>query len=186
MPQREEYHLGAGRSKGVNAKTRNVRLFALLVAIWFFAGCERSTHVRVEGGTIPMFAFSGSGNLASFVVYSPDFAEKAESPWDENFALWKIKPIGGHSNAAPVGKLERITYGVVPDGYTQVKPQVGSAPALTEGQKYFYDVETTNAPGIAGFLEIRNSRAVATDGPQACFGGEGKKWIRVPCPQKAQ
>jgi hypothetical protein len=80
----------------------------------------------VSGGAAPVFAFSGSGNLASFVVYSPDFAEKAESPWDENLALWKIKPIGGYSNATPIGKLERITYGVVPDGYKQVKPEVGS------------------------------------------------------------
>jgi hypothetical protein len=167
----------------MTAKTRNMGLFALLLAIWLFAGCERSTHVRVAGGTIPVFAFSGSGNLASFVVYSPDFAEKAESPWDDNFALWEIKPIGGHSNATPVGKLERITYGVVPDGYKQVKPEVGLAPPLTAGSKYFYDVETTNAPGTAGYLEIRNSRAVRTDGPHPCFGGKDKKWIRVPCPQ---
>jgi len=171
------------RNDRVTAKTRNLGLFSLLLAAWLYAGCERSTHVRVEGGTTPVFVISGSGKLASFVVYSPDFAEKAESPWDENFALWKIKPIGGHLSATPVGKLERITYGLVPDGYRQVKPPVGSAPPLTEGQKYFYDVETHNAPGTAGFLEIRNSQAVATDGPHVCFGGEGKKWIRVPCPQ---
>jgi hypothetical protein len=158
-----------------------MRLFALLLAILLFAGCERSTQVRVEGGTTPVFVISGGGNLASFVVYSPDFAEKAEFPWDENFALWKIKPIGGHWNATPVGRLERITYGVVPDGYRQVKPEVGPAPQLTEGQKYSYDVETTNAPGAAGFVEIRNSKAVPTDGPHACFGREGEKWIRVPC-----
>ena len=81
----------------------------------------------------------------------------------------------------PLGKLERITYGVGPDGYRQVKPQAGPAPALTEGQKYFYDVETTNAPGTAGFLKIRNSKAVETDGPHTCFGRDDKKWIRVGC-----
>jgi hypothetical protein len=167
----------------VTAKTKNIRLFVLLLTIWFSAGCERPTHVRIEGGTTPVFAFSGSGNLASFVVYSPDFAAKAESPWDENFALWKIKPIGDHSNATPVGKLEGITYGVVPGGYKQVKPEVGSAPPLTAGHQYFYDVETTNAQGTAGYLEIRNSQAVPTDGPHACFGREGQKWKRVACPQ---
>jgi hypothetical protein len=160
-----------------------MKLFVLLLTIWLFAGCERSTHVAIEGGSTPVFSFSGSGKLASFVVYSPDFAEKAESPWDENFALWKIKPIGGHSNATPVAKVERITYGVVPDGYKQVKPQVGSAPPLAAGHKYFYEVETTNAPGTAGFLEIRNAKAMATDGPHTCFGGDGKKWVRVPCGQ---
>jgi hypothetical protein len=43
------------------------------------------------------------------------------------------------------------------DAYVQVKPPHGSAPPLAEGQKYFYDVVTTNAPGTAGFLEIGNS-----------------------------
>ena len=165
----------------MTAKTKNLRLIALLLAIGLFTGCERSTHVKVEGGTTPVFVISGSGKLASFVVYSPDYAEKAESPWDENFALWKIKPTGGHLNGTPVGQLERITYGVLPDGYRQVKPQLGSAPRLIEGQKYFYDVETTNAPGAAGYLEIRNSQVVPTEGPHPCFGGNDKKWIRVPC-----
>ncbi len=167
----------------VTAKTRNVRPFALLLVIWLFTGCERSTHIKVEGGTTPVFVISGSGKLASFVVYSPDYAEKAECPWDENLALWKIEPTGGHWNGTPVEDLERITYGVVPEGYKQIKPQVGSAPHLTEGQKYFYDVETHNAPGAAGYVEVRNSQAVPTEGPDVCFGRKDKKWIRVPCLQ---
>jgi hypothetical protein len=170
-----------GRSEDVNARTKSRRLFALLLTIGLFAGCERSTHVRVEGGAAPVFVISGSGRLASFVIYSPDFAEKAESPWDENFALWKITPTAGHMNGTPVGQLERITYGVLPDGYRQVKPQVGSAPPLTQCQKYFYDIDTTGAPGTAGYLEIRNSQAVPTEGPHVCFGRKDKKWIRVPC-----
>jgi hypothetical protein len=130
----------------------------------------------------PVFVISGSGKLASLAVYSPDFTAKAESPWDENFALWKIKPIGGNSTGTPLRKLRRIAYGVLADGYEQVKPTVGSAPHLAEGQKYFYEVETTNAPGTAGYVEIRNSRAVTTDGIGPCFQADGKKWIRVACP----
>jgi hypothetical protein len=130
----------------------------------------------------PVFVISGSGKLASLAVYSPDFTAKAESPWDENFALWKIKPIGGNSTGTPLRKLRRIAYGVLPDGCEQVKPMVGSAPHLAEGQKYFYEVETTNAPGTAGYFEIRNSRAVTTDGIGPCFQADGKKWIRVACP----
>ena len=167
----------------MNARIGNVGLFGLLLIIGFLAGCERSTHVKVEGGAAPVFVFSGSGRLASFVVYSPDFAEKAQSPWDENFALWKIKPTGEHSSGTPVEQLESITYGVLPDGYRQVKPQVGSAPPLREGQKYFYRAETTNAPWAQGFLEIRNSQAVLTEGPGICFGMRDGKSIRVPCPQ---
>jgi hypothetical protein len=167
----------------VNPRKLEGRLFSLFLSISLIAGCERSTHVRIEGGTTPVFVISGSGRLASFIVYSPDFAEKAQSPWDDSFALWEIKPTEGDLNGTPVGQLERITYGVLPEGYRQVKPQVGSAPPLTEGQKYFYHVETTGAPWAAGFLEIRNSQAVPTDGPDVCFGGKDKKWVRVPCLQ---
>ena len=167
----------------VKTENRRIWLAALLATTCLLVACERRTHVAFEGGMTPIFVLSGSGKLASLVVYRPDFAEKAESPWDDNFALWKIKPIGGNSNGAPLRKLRRIPYGVLPNGYEQVKPSVGSAPPLREGEKYFYEVETTNAPGTAGYLEIKNSQTVATDGPHTCFGGEDKKWIRVPCPR---
>jgi hypothetical protein len=163
-------------------QNRNTWLTTLLATLCLLVVCERQTHVTLEGGVTPVFVMSGSGKLASLAVYSPDFAAKAESPWDENFALWKIKPIGGNSTGTPLRKLRRITYGVLPDGYEQVKPSVGSAPPLREGEKYFYEVDTANAPGTAGYLEIKNSQTVATDGPHTCFGGEGKKWIRVACP----
>ena len=167
----------------MKTKNRNTWLTTLLATICLLVACERQAHVTLEGGVTPVFVLSGSGQLASLAVYSPDFAAKAESPWDDKFALWKIKPTGGNSNGAPLRKLRRIPYGVLPNGYEQVKPGVGSAPPLREGEKYFYHVETTNAPGTAGYLEIKNSQTVATDGPHTCFGGEGKKWIRVPCPR---
>jgi hypothetical protein len=166
----------------VKTKNRNTWLTTLLATICLLVACERQAYVTLEGGVTPVFVLSGSGQLASLAVYSPDFAAKAESPWDENFALWKIKPIGDNSTGTPLRKLRRITYGVLPDGYEQVKPTVGSAPPLAEGLKYFYEVETTSAPGTAGFVEIRNSRAVATHGLGPCFQADGKKWIRVACP----
>ena len=145
--------------------------------------CERATHVQVEGSTSPKFILSGSGRLCYFVIYSPEFAQKAKSPWDEDLALWKITVADGRSTGTPVGSLDRIVYGVLPDGYIQVRPKIGPAPPLKEGEKYLYEVNTTNAPGAFGYLEIRNSRAVSTDGPQGpCFGGKGKGWVRVPCP----
>lgn len=116
------------------------------------------------------------------MVYSPEFAQKAQSPWDEDLALWKITIADGRSTGTPVDSLDQIVYGVLPEGYIQIKPKMGSAPPLKQGEKYFYDVTTTDAPGARGYLEIRNSRAVSTDGPKVCFGGEGRKWVRVPCP----
>jgi hypothetical protein len=167
----------------VTREANNSVVSALALMLCFLAGCERNTHVKIEGRDTPIFVLSGSGRLAGLTVYSPDFGEKAKSPWDKDFALWEIELKGGRSSAQTLGELGRITYGSVPNGYEQLKLSVGSAPPLREGEKYSYEVDTNNATGASGYIEIRNSRAVATDGPDTCFGGEGKKWVRVPCPQ---
>ena len=157
-------------------------IFILASLAVVLTACELPTHVRIEGSASPSFSLSGSGRLCSFVVYSPEFAQKAKSPWDEDLALWKITVADGRSTGTPVWSLDHIAYGVLPEGYVQVRPKIGSAPPLTEGEKYFYEVTTTNAPGATGYFEIRNSRAVSTNGPPGpCFGGEGKEWVRVPC-----
>lgn len=144
-------------------------------------GCERSTRVWVKGGTAPVFDLSGSGAVAIFTVYSPDYVTKAEKPFDENFALWEIKPSAGYPRGTWIRDLGSITYGVVPPEYVQVIPKVGSPPPLTEGQRYFFHVDTTNAEGAAGFVEIRNSQAIQTHGGGPCFGLKDGKWFRAPC-----
>ena len=156
-------------------------IFVIASLAVLLTACERSTHVRIKGGARPSFVLSGSGRLCSFVVYSPEFAQKAQSPWDEDLALWKITVADGRSTGTPVGRLQ-IIYGVLPEGYIQIRPKTGSAPLLKEGEKYFYQVTTTGAPGAGGYLEIRNSQAISTDGPPVCFGGESRKWVPVPCP----
>jgi hypothetical protein len=166
----------------VTTKIRNVGFVPLLLAAWFLTACERATQVKIKGGTSPVFVLSGSGKLAIFAVYGPDYITKAEKPFDENFALWEIRPSGGwYSGGTRIEELGSVTYGVVPPGYEQVKPQIGSPPPLTEAQKYFFRAETTNAPWAAGYVEIRNAKAVPTDAEGPCFGGRGVKWIRVPC-----
>ena len=162
-------------------KAEHLERVALLLLAWCLSGCERPTHVGIEGGTVPVFLFSGSGELAIFVVYGPDYITKAQSPSDESVAVWKIKATGGYFAGMPVEDLEKITYGVVPDGYIQVKPQVGSAPPLLERQTYVYWAETTNAPGSGGAFEVREGRAVPTNVQGPCFESKEGKWVRVPC-----
>ena len=128
-----------------------------------------------------MFVLSGSGALGDLAVYSPDYAAKAEVPFDQNFVLWEIKPIAGDLEGTPVKYLRSITYGVVPPGYAQIVPQVGPAPSLKEGQKYPYQLVTTSAPWASGYVEIRNSHALPTDGPKPCFTMKDGKWARVTC-----
>ena len=165
----------------VTAKIRKVRVVLLLLIAWSLMGCERTTQVKIKGGTTPVFVLSGSGELAIFTVYGPDYITKSEKPFDEDFALWEIRPPGGYLAGAHIEDLGSVTYGVVPPGYEQVKPQVGSPPPLTEGQRYFFHVDTTDAPGAAGFVEIRNSQALQTHGGAPCFGGKDGKWVRAPC-----
>jgi hypothetical protein len=170
------------RSGSVTAKIRSWTLGFILLA-YSVTGCERSTQVRLEGGTAPVFDLSGSGAVAIFTVYSPDYMTKAKCPGDEDFALWKIKPSGGYLYGTWIRDLGSITYGVVPFGYVQVKPKNGTPPPVVEGQKYLYFVETRNAPGAGGYLEIKNSRAVPTTGSGPCFQDNYGKWVLVPCPK---
>jgi hypothetical protein len=167
------------RSGSVTAKIRNWTLGFILLA-FSLIGCERATQVKLKGGTSPVFNLSGSGEVECFTVFGPDFMTKAEKPRDENFALWKIEPSDGF-HGTWIGKLGSITYGAVPEGYTQTIPKEGTPPPLMEGQKYFYFVETANAPGAGGYLEIRRSRAVPTTGSGPCFQRENSKWILVRC-----
>jgi len=105
-----------------------------ILLAWCLAGCERPTRVSVKGGTAPVFELSGSGTVAIFTIFSPDFMTKAEKPLDDNFALWKIRASGGYLYGTRIGDLGRITYGVVPLGYTQVKPTTGTPSPMIEGK----------------------------------------------------
>jgi hypothetical protein len=167
----------------VSAKIKTLSAIGFMLLTLSFIGCERSTRVWVKGGTAPVFDLSGSGSVAIFTIYSPDYMTKAEKLDDENFALWKIKPSGGYLDGTRISDLGSITYGVVPFGYAQVKPKYGTPPPLVEGQKYFYFVETTNAAGAGGYLEIKNSRAVSTTGSGPCFLDDHGKSILIPCPK---
>jgi hypothetical protein len=78
---------------------------------------------------------------------------------------------------------EALLTALCPFGYVQVKPQDGTPPPLKEGQKYFYVIETTAAPGTSGYFEIRNSRSIPTAGSGPCFLDDHGKTIRIPCPK---
>jgi len=80
-----------------------------------------------------------------------DYIRKAKCPGDEDFAPWKIKARGGYLYGTWIRGLGSIACGVVPFGYTQVRPKDETPPPLVEGQKYSYLVDTTNAPGASGY-----------------------------------
>jgi len=167
----------------VTTKIRTFRTLGFILLACSVMGCgEWPTSVGLKGGTAPVFVLSGGGKVATFTIFNQDFMTKAEKPLDENFVLWKIRASGGYLHGTWIPNLGSITYGVVPEGYIQVKPVAGAPPLLIEGQKYFYFVETTDAPGASGYVEIKNSRAVPAVVSGPCFQDNYGKSIRIPCP----
>lgn len=167
-----------------------LKLLAFLLTISLFAGCERSTLVRVEGGTIPVFAFTGSGNLSSFSVYvvSPSdlkLGRIVDSLSSDSFftepAQWSVEAPDS-LYGSPVEGLSNLTYGVVPPGYKQRIPADGSAPAsMIPGRTYFYECSTTNAPGVRGAFQVLNGKSVPVQVDLPCLQARNGKEVTIPC-----
>src|SRR6266852_637465 len=124
-------------------KTKVTFLFILLsLAI----ACERRTEVMLQGGNVPKFVLSGSGRVGEVVIFGPEQEAIAKSdPFDKTYAVWEIMAEGeGEDASVPVEGLT-ITYGAVPRGYKQIKPNRGEVPALTPGKRYSYWFVTVNA-----------------------------------------
>jgi len=126
--------------------------------------CERKTQVTLTGGNPPTFILSGSGRLGELIVFAPE-QERISNPFDKTYALWEIAAEKeGESGASLVEDLKTITYGVVPKGYKQVKPETGVVQPLTEGKRYGYWFVTVNAPHAGGYFEIQNGKAISVSG----------------------
>lgn len=144
-----------------------MKILALLLLLCFMSECERRTEVRVDGVNPPRFVLKGSGSLVEVKVFGPEQERIAQSdPFDDRYALWEIEAEkSGDAVAKPVEELKAITYGLVPKGYKQTKPENGIAPPLVPGKRYGYWFVTENAPWGAGYFEIRDGKAVAVSGP---------------------
>ena len=105
----------------------------------------------------PVFTFSAGQfaecctHLAFLVVYEVD-AKKDEK------VIWKIRPKSGTDNSAQ--GLPQITYGQVPQGFEQLVPGVGIAPALEEGKVYAASGPRIEVPEAYVMFRIRNGKAI--------------------------
>lgn len=96
---------------------------------------------------------SGSGEVQSVFTYK--VTEDGRVP-PKDSELWVIIPKARlAASASP-----KITYGIVPDGFSQKVPAVGSPPILEEGGVYGIGAITTEAPGGDIWFTIKNSKAV--------------------------
>lgn len=144
-----------------------IRLLLLLVASCFLSACETDTRVSIsEPKNPPTFKLSGSGRLSELIVVGP-FAsvEDLESYKPDVHAIWKISPL--RYDELSVQRVPPITYGVVPQGFTQGTPASGSPPPLEEGKFYRVTAPSTSA-GFRAF----------------CFKVEGALAIKAPCQER--
>ena len=121
------------------------------------AGCK-SLSIAVNDTNPPVFTFSAGQfaecctHLAFLTVY-----EVADGK-DEKKVIWEIRPKAGTDNSA--NGLPRITYGQVPQGFEQVTPSVGTAPALQEGKVYAASGPRIEVPDAFVMFRIQNGKAI--------------------------
>ena len=141
----------------MNRKSR-CRLLCLLVLIGA-CSCERSTTVQTTGENPPGFVLAGSGNLGEIIIYDAEYRGSLE---DESHMMWKVK--AQRMPGKLMNELGTVTYGTIPEGYLQVKPEPGQAPPpLAEGKAYKFWFVSANAPTVLGYFEIRNNKAVIVE-----------------------
>jgi hypothetical protein len=128
-------------------------------------GCEVATTVRLAAG--PSFSLDGSGRLVSFSVYGPRLEHRIATPLDSKSLMWSIEPAGDSPSGALVTGMN-ITYGKVPDGYTQKFPSRGGTFPLATGQVYAFIAETTGAQGVNGFVYMGQNGPIRINVPGLC------------------
>ena len=128
-----------------------------LVLVLAVASCN-SLSVSINDTNPPVFTFSAGQfaecctHLAFFAVY-----EVAAGTGVQN-VIWQIRPLSGTDNSAK--GLPQITYGQVPQGFEQVVPSVGAAPALQEGKAYAASGPRVEVPEAFVMFRIQNGKAV--------------------------
>jgi len=152
----------------------------LMMGICLYLMGERSTAVSVNAG--PSFAFKGSGQLAIFTVYAPKPGNRIAFPSnDDSSIVWRIAATKGYFEGTRVDRM-RLTYGKIPNGYTQSVPvEMQAPPALPAGVVYSFFAETTNAPIATGYFYMDRAGPIQTYIPDLCLTRKDRHGVRVRC-----
>lgn len=98
---------------------------------------------------------SGNGSLGEVVITKPA-DEQHGSLLEPNNVLWQIRAV--QMPGKSVSKVQKIIYGVVPEGYVQIIPKGASPLKLEANKKYGYWFVTADAPHGQGYFEMRNGK----------------------------
>jgi hypothetical protein len=126
-----------------------------LLLLTLVIGCALTGHgcyvkVRMNESVPPTFTFSQNGDdvgYLDFFAVTEIAAENVGAPpdkqdWRKDVTIWKIWPKG--TAEGTIANLPPITYGVVPEGFTQEIPTEGPPPPLAEGRVY-----RAGGPGVS-------------------------------------
>ena len=144
----------------------------LIVMVLGCAHCERDTRISlVDDRNPPVFGLHGNGNLNFFWVSEVGAAEPipedVRSSDGKNRLIWEIWPSDLPDTS--IGKLPRIAYGKVPDGFNQKIPAQAEAPALIEGKIYEAGGPSSNANMQIFRFTIRDGKAVSLELPEGRY-----------------
>jgi|SRR6185369_1612869 len=136
-------------------KSRVYIVLGTLTLVLATAGCK-SLSVSINDTNPPVFTFSAGQfaecctHLAFLVVYEVNAGNES--------VIWQIRPKSGTDNSAQ--GLPQITYGQVPQGFEQLVPGVGIAPALEEGKVYAASGPRIEVPEAFVMFRIQNGKAI--------------------------
>ena len=133
---------------------------------------ERDTAIEIDGKNPPTFTFSGNGQVSSIIVM--DLSPSDVSIYDARRVLWEIVPNGDQTPS----DFPKITYGVLPPGFTQKHPTAGSPPSLQEEKPYQISAPTSNAGTRELMFLYRNGQSLRVE-----KAADGNYYAQTPTPK---
>ena len=138
------------------------RIFILTLAVVAAAAaaCENlpDFNVDIDSKAPESFVFDGQSTISDFEIWDVPRTKPLNkiNPFTANGkTIWKIAPTDKRAgNAWP-----KITYGMVPEGFSQSVPANGSPPKLIETKLYAACISNGDRNSVL-YFEIRNGRTV--------------------------
>ena len=130
---------------------------------------ERDTEIEIDGKNPPTFTLSGNGQLSLIEV--TDLSTSDVSVYAPERIMWRIRPIGENTPS----RLPKITYGILPSGFSQEIPAIGGPPILAEEKPYQLSAPTSNANTGSMMFLIRHGQALRIE-----KGADERYYVQTP------
>ena len=138
---------------------RRLAIILSAAAALILIGCDTpdtAINVAMDDNIPPTFSFSGPWWAIDFEVIELGKIEPTpENQYSsDQKTIWKISlKTGMRAKAWP-----KVTYGVPPNGFSQLIPSGGKPPPLVEGKRYAAQAVDSSRAGGAIYFVIRNGK----------------------------